>query len=126
MNLFRKSRGVSCQDKQTAANHRQVWRTEKWGLLLERKGRNWGGLWWFFIGCRLGQLAVAGVCKLGWVICMRAPRSGLPNFIANEVSFIFIPLRKIKDLTTPAIPPNVVCYLHYYYCCRYYYSLYIV
>lgn len=38
---------------------------------------------------------------------MRAPPSGLPSFIVNELSFIFILLRKIKDLTAPAIPPNV-------------------
>ena len=42
MNFFKKNRVISFWDKQTVANHRQVWRTEEQGLLSLRNRGNWG------------------------------------------------------------------------------------
>lgn len=42
---------------------------------------------------------------------MTVPHSGLPDSVLSEVSFIFIILRKIKDLTIPTVPIFFVIYI---------------
>ena len=95
MNFFKKNRVISFWDKQTMANHRQVWRTEERGLLSPRNRGNWGDtvvIHWLQVRSSLLLLGQEvffpfEICNLGWLICMRTPRSGFPNFI---LSFIFI------------------------------------
>lgn len=84
--------------------HRQVWRRK--ACFYRRKeeiGESTGGSL-LAAGGGGGQFAVAGVCKLGQVTCMRASQLHF-----NEVSFIFISLRK-QDLSILAVPPNIVIY----------------
>lgn len=126
MNLFRKSRGISCQDKKTVANHRQVWRTEKWDLLLERKGRNWGGLWRFFIGCRWRAACCCWGLQAG-VSHMHESSSFRASQLHCKWAFLYFhTAEKDQGPYRSCNSSQCFCYLHYYYCCCYYYSLYIV
>ena len=65
MSLFKNSRGIAIQDKQTMANlYRQVGKKEREGQLLLVLGGNWRvflntnsleksvRLWWFLTGCK--------------------------------------------------------------------------